>query len=140
MNKFFVPNKVYEDRIAICKACDKYLSLLGNCSICKCFMKLKARLAPSECPATPKKWEKTREKIKEPKELPIEIIESILNVASKFIRGKFKDHKNKKDAIELYNTIYMTNYSTTTNCSSCLNDCYRGINKLYEKYTKKNND
>jgi len=72
--------------------------------------------------------------------LPTEIIESILNVASKFIRGKFKDHENKKDAIELYNTIYMTNYSTATNCSSCLNDCYRGINKLYEKYTKKNND
>ena len=37
MNKFFVPNEVYEDRIAICKGCVYYKSLLGNCSICKCF-------------------------------------------------------------------------------------------------------
>ena len=35
MNKFFVPNEVYEDRIAICKSCIYYKKLLGNCSICR---------------------------------------------------------------------------------------------------------
>ena len=79
MNKFFVPNNVYEDRIAICKACDKYLSLLGNCSICKCFMKVKARLAPMECADKPKKWEKTI-LIETPDDLPPEIVKAILDL------------------------------------------------------------
>ena len=55
--KFFVPDNIYQDRIAICKSCDHYLSLLGNCGICKCFMKVKARLAPMRCPK--KYWNKT---------------------------------------------------------------------------------
>ena len=31
MNKFFVPNEVYEDRITICKSCFYFKSLLGTC-------------------------------------------------------------------------------------------------------------
>ena len=65
---FFVPNKIYKDRIAICKGCSHYLSLLGNCGICKCFMKVKARIAPMECPK--KYWQKTTE-VETPKDLPI---------------------------------------------------------------------
>ena len=41
MNKFFVPDEIYKDRIAICKSCVYYKKLLGNCSVCKCFMKIK---------------------------------------------------------------------------------------------------
>ena len=72
--KFFVPDNIYKERIAICKSCEHYLSLLGNCGICKCFMSVKARLAPMECAAKPKKWEKTTE-IEEPKEIPKHIID-----------------------------------------------------------------
>ena len=76
MNKFFVSDEVYKDRIAICKSCNKYLSLLGNCKICGCFMKVKARLASMECADKPKKWQKTS-KIETPEELPQEIIDLI---------------------------------------------------------------
>ena len=51
-----MPTEIYEDRIAICRGCKHYLSLLGNCGICKCFMKIKARLAPMSCPK--KYWNK----------------------------------------------------------------------------------
>ena len=40
MNKFFVTNEIYEDRMAICKACVYYSKTLGNCTVCKCFMKM----------------------------------------------------------------------------------------------------
>ena len=135
MNKFFVPNDVYEDRMAICKSCDKYISLLGNCSICKCFMKLKSRLAPMECADNPKKWQKTTE-IETPDDLPKEIIDEILKVWEDLKTGRAKDHAAKRKMIEIYNTIHMTNYSTTTNCGSCITTCFDGIKNLYKKYSK----
>jgi len=60
MNKFFVPNEVYEDRIAICKSCIYYFKPTGTCKDCGCFMKIKARLAPMGC--SQKKWQKTTKK------------------------------------------------------------------------------
>ena len=135
MNKFFVPNEVYEDRMAICKSCDKYISLLGNCSICKCFMKLKARLAPMECADNPKKWQKTTE-IETPDDLPKEIINEILDIWKDLKTGRAKNQAAKKKMIEIYNTIYMTNYQTNTNCGSCISTCFDGIKKLYKKYSE----
>jgi 5-methylcytosine-specific restriction endonuclease McrA len=72
MNKFFVPDAIYEDRIAICKGCVYYKKLLGNCSVCKCFMKIKARIAPMSCPQ--KYWDKTTE-VTAPDDLPQELID-----------------------------------------------------------------
>ena len=139
MNKFFVPNEVYEDRIAICKDCDKYISLLGNCSICKCFMKVKARIAFSECAANPKKWQKTTE-VETPDDLPEEIINEILDLWKDLKTGRAKDQTAKTKMIELYNTIHNTNYNTHTNCGSCISTCFDGIKKLYTKYTDYENN
>jgi hypothetical protein len=135
INKFFVPDEVYQDRIAICKSCDKYISLLGNCSICKCFMKLKCRLAPMECADNPKKWQKTT-KIEIPDDLPQEIIDEILDMWKDLKTGRAKDVQAKKRMIETYNTIHMTNYSPTTNCGSCISTCFDAIKKLYKKYSE----
>jgi hypothetical protein len=135
VNRFFVPDEVYKDRIAICKSCDKYLSLLGNCKICGCFMKVKARLAPMECAANPKKWQKTT-KIETPKELPKEIIDEILDMWKDIKTGRAKDHTAKKRMIETYNVIHGTNYSAGTSCRSCLSTCFHGIKKLYNKYSE----
>jgi len=128
---FFVPDNVYKDRIAICKDCNFYSSLLGNCKVCKCFMKVKARIAPMGCPKG--FWEKTTG-IKTPEELPKDIIDEILYVGENLIRGRFKDHDIKAKAITLYNTIHATNYSTGTNCGSCLSTTFDGIKKLFNKY------
>ena len=88
MNKFFVSNEVYEDRMAICKACVYYKKLLGNCSVCKCFMKIKARIAPMECPQ--KYWAKTTEVIT-PDDLPQEMIDEILDLWKDLKTGRAKD-------------------------------------------------
>ena len=132
MNKFFVSNEVYEDRIAICKSCVYYKKLLGNCSVCKCFMKVKARIAPMECPQ--KYWSKTTE-MKAPDELPKEIVEEILDMWKDLKTGRAKNIQAKKRMIETYNTIYNTNYGTGTNCGSCLAACFDGIKKLYYEYS-----
>ena len=50
MTKFFVPNEVYQDRISLCKDCVYYFKPTGTCKRCLCFMKVKARIAPMECP------------------------------------------------------------------------------------------
>tara|TARA_R100000742_G_C4265840_1_gene83909 strand:+ start:75 stop:476 length:402 start_codon:yes stop_codon:yes gene_type:complete len=133
MNKFFVPNEVYEDRLAICKTCIYYFKPTGTCKDCGCFMKLKARLAPMEC--SQKKWQKTT-KIETPDDLPQEIIDEVLKVWEDLKTGKAKDHAAKKKMIEIYNVIHMTNYSTTTNCGSCISTCFDGIKNLYKKYSQ----
>jgi hypothetical protein len=135
MNRFFVPNEIYEDRIAICKECVYYSKPLGQCKICLCFVKVKARLAPMSCPK--KFWLKTTE-MKAPDELPKEIVEEILDLWKDLKTGRAKDHAAKKKMIELYNTIYNTNYKTGTGCGSCLSTCFDGIKKLYYEYSKDN--
>ena len=132
MNKFFVPNEIYEDRMAICKACVYYSSLLGNCTICKCFMKIKSRISSQSCPQ--KFWDKTSEVIKAPDDLPQEMIDEILDLWKDLKTGRAKDQQAKKKMIEIYNTIYGSNYGTGTNCGSCISTCFDGIKKLYNKY------
>ena len=131
MNKFFVPNEVYEDRITICKSCVYYSSILGNCTICKCFMKVKARIATQHCPQ--KYWDKTTE-VETPDTLPQEIVDEILDMWKDLKTGRAKDQAAKKRMIETYNTIYNTNYSPRTNCGSCISTCFDGIKKLYNEY------
>ena len=87
-------------------------------------MKVKARIAPMECPQG--YWQKTTE-IETPDDLPQEIIEEILDMWKDLKTGRAKDVQAKKRMIETYNTIYMTNYKPTTNCGSCISACYDGI-------------
>ena len=133
MNKFFVPNINQNNRIAICKSCIYYFKPTGTCKRCLCFMKIKCRLSVTECPQG--YWQKTTE-VETPDDLPQEIIEEILDIWKDLKTGRAKDVTAKKKMISLYNTIYMTNYKTGTNCGSCISTCYDGIKKLYKKYTQ----
>ena len=133
MNKFFVPNKAYEDRLAICKSCIYYFKPTGTCKDCGCFMKIKARLAPMECGQ--KKWQKTTE-IETPDDLPQEIIDEVLDMWEDLKTGRAKNQEAKRRMIETYNTIFMTNYSVGTSCNSCISTCFDGIKKLYKKYNQ----
>ena len=134
MNKFFVTDEIYEERLAICKECVYYFKPTGNCKRCLCFMKLKARIAPMSCPQS--YWLKTTEVIKARDDLPQHLIEEVLDIWDDLKTGRAKNVETKKKMIELYNTIYMTNYGTGTNCGSCLSTCYDGIKKLYNKYNE----
>ena len=127
MNKFFVPNNVYEDRLTICRKCVYYFKPSGQCKRCLCFMKIKARIAPMECPE--KYWAKTTE-VERLNDLPKEIIDEILNLWKDLKTGKAKNQQAKGKMIELYNTIYSTSYNTRTNCGSCISTAYNGIKKL----------
>mgnify|MGYP003626174565 CR=1 FL=1 len=131
MNRFFVTNEVYEDRMAICKECVYYSKPLGQCKRCLCFMKIKARIGGQSCPQ--KFWDKTSE-VEAPDDLPQEMIDEILDLWKDLKTGRAKDVAAKKKMIELYNTIYNTNYGTGTGCGSCLSTCFDGIKKLYKKY------
>ena len=133
MNKFFVPDEDYQDRITICKSCVYYFKPTGTCKDCGCFMKIKARLAPMEC--SQKKWQKTT-KIETPDDLPQEMIDEILLVWDDLKTGRAKNQAAKKRMIEIYNAIHMTNYKTTTNCGSCISTCFDGIKRLYKKYSE----
>lgn len=53
--------------------------------------------------------------------------------------GRYKDRSSKernskKEMVELYNTIYGTRYKPTSNCGTCLNNCFQGIKQIKEKY------
>ena len=96
-------------------------------------MKVKARIAPMSCPI--KKWNKTTE-IEIPEELPKEIIEEVLLIWNDVKTKRAKDAETKVKMIELVNIITGSNYSTNTNCGSCLSSCYDIIKKTYNKYKK----
>ena len=135
MNKFFVPQEIYEDRIAICKGCVYYSSLLGNCKICTCFMKVKARIGSQSCPQ--KYWDKTSE-VEVRTDIPEEIIAEIIALWPDLKTGRAKDQAAKKKMITIYNTLHNTNYSTGTNCGSCIAACFDGIKKIYKEYSGNN--
>jgi len=132
MNKFFVTDEVYKNRMAICKSCVYYSKVLGNCTVCKCFMKIKSRISSQSCPQ--KFWDKTSEVIKAPDDLPKEIIDEILDLWKDLKTGRAKDVEAKKKMITLYNVIHNTSYGVGTNCGSCISTCFDGIKKLYNKY------
>ena len=134
INKFFVTNEIYEDRMAICKSCVYYFKPTGNCKRCMCFMKIKARIAPMSCPQG--YWQKTTEIIKAPDDLPQHLIDEILDLWKDLKTGKAKNIASKKKMIELYNVIYNTGYNTNTDCRSCMSTCFKGIKTLYEKYNQ----
>ena len=134
MNKFFVTNEIYEERMSICRSCVFYFKPTGTCKDCGCFMKIKSRLATMSC--SQRKWLKTTETINAPQDLPQEIINEILDIWKDLKTGVAKDVPTKKRMIELYNTIHNTNFQTHTNCGSCLSTCFDGIKKLYLKYSQ----
>ena len=99
MNKFFVPDEVYEERMAICKECVYYFKPTGNCKRCLCFMKIKSRISSQSCPQS--YWDKTSEVIKAPDDLPQHLIDEILDVWKDLKTGRAKDIAAKKRMITL---------------------------------------
>ncbi|MCD7764528.1 MAG: DUF6171 family protein [Lachnospiraceae bacterium] len=49
-----VPDAVYEERLAVCRTCDKLLS--GMCVLCGCYVELRAAMRVRGCPHVPAKW------------------------------------------------------------------------------------
>ena len=108
MSNFFVDTEMYNYRLDICRACNFYFKPTGSCKRCGCFMKIKASIAMMKCPVD--KW--------------------LQEIAPKIKGGKAKDNETKQKLVTLHNTIYGTRYKVTTSCSTCLNDCYKGITRL----------
>ena len=131
MSNFFVKDEVYQERIALCRECVYYFKPTGTCKVCLCFMKVKARIGVMECPQ--KYWSKTTE-VERPDNIPEELIEECLLIWEDIKTGVAKNVTVKKKMVELYNTIYGTRYKPTSNCGTCLNNCFQGIKQIKEKY------
>ena len=130
MTKYFVKNEIRKERLNLCKGCEHYFKPTGTCKKCGCFMRIKTTLAYTECPIG--LWQKTEE-VEQPKEIPAHLIKEVIKIMPDIKKGQAKDHETKARFIELYNTIYGTNYKTTSNCSSCLNSVWNGITAIYNK-------
>jgi adenylylsulfate kinase len=52
--QWFVKREEYDLRLNICKSCEHYRSLLGQCGVCGCFMRMKGAFAQQKCPID--KW------------------------------------------------------------------------------------
>ena len=133
MSNFFVKNEIYEERIALCRECVYYFKPTGTCKVCLCFMKVKARIGVMECPQ--KYWGKTTE-VERPDDIPQELIDECLLIWEDVKTGVAKNVTVKKKMVELYNTIYGTRYKPTSNCGTCLNNCYQGIKQIVNKYER----
>tara|TARA_R110000787_G_scaffold70091_1_gene155798 strand:- start:6688 stop:7107 length:420 start_codon:yes stop_codon:yes gene_type:complete len=132
MSNFFVPDEIYKKRIKVCKGCQFYSSVLGNCRVCGCFMKLKARIASMGCPKniwTMHDFVENLEQIKT-NEIPKALIKEVMLIYPDIKKGKAKNQEQKRKVIELYNIIFGANFDPRTNCSGCVNTCYTGIMKI----------
>ena len=130
MSSFFVDKKIYKDRLDICRGCDKYIKLTGNCSVCLCFMRVKASIGQMSCPL--EKWLAT-ETIQKVDEIPKRLIKEVKDLWERIKDGQARNQDDKKKMIELYNTIHASSYKVTTNCSSCLNTMFKGIKKIIDE-------
>ena len=55
-----VTPEVAAQRLAICRACDRFMPKVQTCGICFCYMPEKVKHAESECAASPKLWDAQR--------------------------------------------------------------------------------
>lgn len=46
--------QLHEQRISICKTCDKYNAMAKRCMVCGCLMEVKTRSEKAQCPL--RKW------------------------------------------------------------------------------------
>lgn len=52
-----VPPAVAAQRLAICRACDRFMPKVQTCGICYCYMPEKVKHADSECAQNPPIWQ-----------------------------------------------------------------------------------
>ena len=132
-NRFLTNTEVYKERLEICRGCEHYFSLTGTCKKCGCFMRVKAKISTMTCPE--RKWLKTND-IEVPKEIDKDLVDEVLKMFPLFKDKRAPDTETRKRFIELYNTIHGTNFNVGTNCGSCLNQIWKGLQIINEKYKK----
>jgi ABC-type transporter MlaC component len=129
MGNFFVSKDLYKARLEVCRGCNKYLKATGSCKVCGCFMRIKASIAVMSCPL--EKWTGSETMIQS--EVPKHLKKEVKDIWKKIKSGQAKTHEDKKQMIELYNTIYGGNFKVSTNCSSCLNTAFKGIQRIAQE-------
>ena len=127
MSSFFVNKEIYKARLEVCRGCDKYIKVTGNCKVCGCFMRVKASIGIMSCPL--EKWLATSLHTQHD-EIPKHLIKEAKEIWKDIERGIAKDMEAKHKAVELYNTIYGGSFSKNSNCGSCLNTVYEGIKRI----------
>lgn len=135
LSRHLTTKEVYKERLEICKGCEHYFKPTGTCKKCGCFMRIKAKISIMSCAANPKKWIKTSI-LEEPDKVDDIIIKEVIEIWPRIKNKKADNHEVKRKLITLHNTIYNTGFSRSTNCSSCLNACYNGIEYIYKKYVE----
>ena len=83
-----------------------------------------------ECPE--KKWRKEG-KAKTIEKIPKHLIKEAFDVWEGINTGRAVDIETKKRAVQLYNTIYQSNFKLTSNCASCLNTVKLGIKRIIDE-------
>mgnify|MGYP003110145792 FL=1 len=131
MTSFLVKDKIYKDRISICRKCEFYFKPTGTCKKCGCFMHLKTRISYTKCPLG--KWYKVKD-IKIKKDIPKEIIKEVIDLWKDLKTGRATNHASKEKMIDLWNIISGAGYNPKTNCGSCVASAFDGIKKIYNKY------
>jgi len=97
-------------------------------------MRVKTSIASMRCADKDnRRWERVghEEVIREAPEFREEVIE-VFEILKK--PGGYKIDDIKQRAITLHNTIYGSNFNTNTNCGSCTQKVYQGLERLYNEY------
>jgi len=121
--KLKTSNKVYNERMEICKGCKHFRKSVSQCKKCGCFMKLKAKVSFTKCPDG--KWEREREITSDQYSILKRLLESIEG-------NKLKRQQNI-GLTNLYNEIFGLKKSVSS-CSSCVAQIVNDLKKVLESY------
>ena len=134
---FYAKKEIRQERLKICKACEHYLPLLGNCGICGCFMRVKTAIASMRCADTNnRRWERVGVEQDTPRVSP-QFTEEVLEIVDLLrIPNGWNKNDTKQRAITLHNTIFGTNYKVDTTCGSCTSTVYQNLKRLYNDFKK----
>lgn len=121
--KLKTSNKVYNERMEICRKCEHFRKSVAQCKKCGCFMKIKGAIAFTRCPIG--KWE--REKDITPDQL------SILRRLVNSVEGSKVTHEQNVGLTNLYNEIFGMRKNVSS-CGGCVRDMVKDLTELLKSY------
>tara|TARA_R110002020_G_scaffold115102_7_gene264751 strand:- start:434 stop:814 length:381 start_codon:yes stop_codon:yes gene_type:complete len=121
--KLKTSNKVYNERIDICKGCKFFRKSVSQCKKCGCFMKIKAAIAFTRCPVG--KWGRE-------KDLTTDQLSVLKRLLSDISPSRVSRDKNI-GLTNLYNEIFGMNKKVSS-CGSCVKQLIQDMKDVLSSY------
>lgn len=121
--KLKASNRVYNERMGICKACKHFRKSVSQCKKCGCFMRIKGAIAFTRCPLG--KWEREQDLTQD----QLSILRRLLNEIS----SDKVNHEQNVGITNLYNEIFGMRKEVSS-CGTCVRQTINDLKEVLKSY------